>query len=140
MQVKNNRVAIPTTYNTKNPPVPELPQNISHVYTRQHDVKGLGARYAGPFPVISKPSRTTIEIKVGTNKDGSDRREIRHLSDIKIAYLREDAAVAERPKRGRPPKSKAVPSQPSSQTLTPAAAQEIDSSSTNDGIQNNNKS
>ena len=30
--------------------------------------------------------------------------ELRHVSDIKIAHLREDAVIAERPKRGRPPK------------------------------------
>ena len=59
----------------------------------------------GPFPVISRPSRSTIEIKVGLNKDGSDRREIRHISDIKVAYLRDDAVIASRPKRGRPPKA-----------------------------------
>ena len=58
-----------------------------------------------PFQVISRPTRTTVEIKVGENKDRSNRTEIRHFGDVKQAYLRDDAVEAERPKRGRPPKA-----------------------------------
>ena len=104
LQLKNNRVGVPASLNKPNPTVPNLPDNISHVYVRQHDVKGLSSKYIGPFVVVSRPSRSTIGIKVGLHRDGSDRLEIRHLSDIKVAYLRNDAEIASRPKRGRPPK------------------------------------
>ena len=105
LQVKNNRPAVPTALNTSNPKVETLPSSVTHVYVRQHDIKGLSSKYVGPFPVTSRPSRSTIEIKVGTNKNLSDRLEIRHISDVKVAYLRDDAKIAERPKRGRPKKN-----------------------------------
>ena len=37
--------------------------------------------------------------------NGSERHEIRHISDCKIAYLRQDVEDAQRPKRGRPSKA-----------------------------------
>ena len=102
LQVKNNRLGVPTSTN----PQPKInpPKEVSHVYARQHDTRGLQTRYRGPFKVISRPSRSTLEIKVGVNKDGSDRTELRAWADCKRAYLRQDAAEASRPKRGRPPK------------------------------------
>ena len=105
LQMKDNRMAVPPSLNKPNPTVPTLPDFVSHVYVRQHNVKGLSPKYLGPFPVTSRPSRSTIEIKVGVNKQGLERREIRHISDTKVAYLREDATIATRPKRGRPSKN-----------------------------------
>ena len=43
-----------------------------------------------------------MEIGIGLNKSGSECLEVRHMSDIKIANLRDDAVIATRPKRGRP--------------------------------------
>ena len=103
LQLKNNRLAVPPSLNRANPKVETLPESVTHVYARQHNIKGLTPSYLGPFPVVSRPSRSTIEIKVGLNKDKSDRLEIRHISDVKVAHLKEDAVIAERPKRGRPP-------------------------------------
>ena len=105
LQIKNHRAAIPTVINKPNPPVPTLPENVTHVYVRQHDTKGLSSRFLGPFPVTARPSRSTIEIKVGVTKQGVDRLEKRHISDTKIAYLRDNAKIATRPRRGRPPKN-----------------------------------
>ena len=102
LHVKNNRLAVPTSTNPQKEIDP--PQKVSHVYARQHETRGLQTRYRGPFKVISRPSRTTLEIKVGVNKDGSDRTELRAWADCKQAYLRDDAVEAERPKRGRPKK------------------------------------
>ena len=104
LQIKDRRVVIPPSINRPNPAVDPLPDRVTHVYAKQHNIKGLACKYLGPFPVTARPSRSTIQIKVGLNKDGSDRSEIRHVSDIKVAYLRDDAVLAERPKRGRPPK------------------------------------
>ena len=84
--------------------VPEPPDNISHVYTRQHKAQGLEAPYAGPFAVVSRPSRSTVKIKVGLTKTGEVRHEVRHWRDLKVAHMRSDAQEAERPKRGRPSK------------------------------------
>ena len=82
--------------------VAEPPNNITHVYTRQHKVTGLEPSYAGPFEIISRPSRTQVVIKVGLTKAGEVRTELRHWKDLKVAHMRPDAKEAERPKRGRP--------------------------------------
>ena len=103
LQLKNNRAAVPTSSNTQKEVDPPS-ETVTHVYARQHDTRGLQTRYLGPFSVISRPSRSTLEIKVGLNKDGSDRTELRAWSDCKAAHLREGVQEASKPKRGRPPK------------------------------------
>ena len=113
LQLKNNRAAVPTSSNTQKEVDPPS-ETVTHVYARQHDTRGLQTRYLGPFSVISRPSRSTLEIKVGLNKDGSDRTELRAWSDCKAAHLREGVQEASKPKRGRPPK-KTVESKPLSQ-------------------------
>ena len=61
LQIKDNRPAVPTTLNTANPKVPSLPDDVSHVYVRRHDTKGLASKYVGPFPVTSRPQRSTLK-------------------------------------------------------------------------------
>ena len=88
-----------------NPPEPafkSIPENITHVYTKQHQTKGLQAPYEGPFLIDSRPSRSTLKLVVGTYKDGSPRHEIRHLNDVKLAHPDSMAAPASRPALGRP--------------------------------------
>ena len=63
-------------------PVPEPPPTVTHVYTRQHNTTGLQAPYQGPFPVISRPSRSTVKIRVGYSKHNVPRYEIRHWRDL----------------------------------------------------------
>ena len=105
---------MPPSINKPNPIINTLPDSITHVYARQHNIKGLSQKYLGPFPVTNRPTRSTIEIKIGLKADGTERKEIRHISDIKVAYLREDAKLAERPKQGRPPKTPTTQSETSS--------------------------
>ena len=100
---ENERVPVPTS--TNDPPrVSPPPQTVTHVYTKEHNTKGLQPGFRGPFEVISRPTRSTVKIKVGVNKDGSNREQVRSWGDTKPAYLRSDAEPAERPKRGRPSK------------------------------------
>ena len=105
LRFKNERIAVPTSTNNE-PFTKPPPQTVTHVYTRQHNVKGLQTNFRGPFEVISRPTRSTVKIKVGLNKDGSDRVEVRSWGDTKPAYLRAEAEAAVRPKRGRPSKPK----------------------------------
>ena len=113
LEVINDKVALPTSTIPLNRSK-EPPKNVTHVYTREHHVKGLDSRYRGPFRILSRPTRTTIEIKVGQNKDKSDRTEVRHWGDVKAAHLRDDEVVeAERPKRGRPSKKIEAAANPS---------------------------
>ena len=118
LQIKNSRAAIPTSKLEQEEI--EAPQNVTHVYVRQHDTKGLETRYRGPFKVINRPSRSTIEVKVGLTSSGEVRSELRSWKDCKPAYLREGAVEAQRPKRGRPIKTPAAEeSEESKQIVTP---------------------
>ena len=78
--------------------------SVTHVYTRQHNVKGLQSSWQGPFEILSRPTRSTLIIKVGITKDGSDRTERRAWGDVKPAFRREGAPEGVRPRRGRPRK------------------------------------
>ena len=134
-QFKNNRAAVLTSSNPQTEVGP--PSNVSHVYTRQHDVKGLQPKYRGPFKVISRPTRSTLEIKVGVCADGSDRTEVRAWKDCKPAYLRENITEASRPRRGRPRKTSPSGLMPSN---TPdLASSSSDTSQTVVADDNNNK-
>ena len=64
---------------------------------------GLKDIESGPY-VIKKKNDTTIEVKTGTFKDGSDRVELHSRNNAKPAVMAEDAVVASRPKLGRPSK------------------------------------
>ena len=107
MRFKNNRIAVPTSTN-KQEPVPPPPPSVTHVYTRQHNTKGLQCSWAGPFEILSRPTRSSIEIRVGLTPNLTIRTERRAWGDCKPAYRRKDgsweAPEAERPKRGRPSK------------------------------------
>ena len=105
--VRESTTIIPsqTSSHTIEKELPELPPNITHVYTRQHKAVGLQTPYEGPFRVESRPSRSTVKIEVGIYKSGEKRFEIRHLNDVKIAHPESMAAPAQRSKLGRPSKS-----------------------------------
>ena len=85
------------------------------MYTKQHKTVGLEAPYSGPFPVVSRPTRSTVKIKVGLTRAGEDRHEVRHWRDLKVAHMAPDAKEAARPMRGRPVKT-CVQSGPDSTT------------------------
>ena len=107
--------------NTANPPMPtsnhskpedklpDIPSNVTHVYTRQHKATGLQCPYEGPFPIVERPSRSTVKIDVGSYKSGERRYEIRHFNDLKLAHPDSLAAPAARPKLGRPSKTTVQP-------------------------------
>ena len=87
-------------------PIEEPPQSVTHVYVREHGTKGLDSQFRGPFPVIDRPSRSTVKIRVGFFVNGAERHQIRHWRDLKVAHMRsEDTMEAARPKLGRPKKS-----------------------------------
>ena len=138
LQFINDRVALPTSAE----PLKEFkepPKNLTHIYAKQHDTKGFDSRYRGPFRVKSRPTRTTVEIKVGENRD---RSEIRHFGDVKPAYLRDDAVEAERPRRGRPPKAE-VPlkdtTSPQPQSSTETSLQLPDQNNENSNVGGNTR-
>ena len=52
------------TSSKSNNPVEEPPKLVKRVYIREHGTKGLDAQYRGPFPVISRPTRTTVKVRI----------------------------------------------------------------------------
>ena len=108
LEFKNNRVAVPTSKNPQEPVDPPS-LDVTHVYARQHKARALQQHYIGPLRIFDRPTRSTVELRVGRNSDDSDRLERRAWADCKPANLREGQADAERPKRGRPAKQSTVP-------------------------------
>ena len=140
LQIKDNRMAVPPAVNKKNTKIETLPDSVSHIYARQHNVKGLSEKYLGPLPVLSRPNRSTIEVKVGLNKDGSQRREVRHISDVKVAHLRDGATIAERPKRGRPSSNASKPVESETMSSSPPEAPDTSAPPTHDEQAGNSNS
>ena len=136
-QVKNktNRPAVQTKINQPNIPQPEPPLNVTHVYTLQHKRQGLDPSYCGPFKIDKRLTRSTVRIIVGKYKDGTNRTESRHWSDLKAIKLEGQVLEEQRPNLGRKPKqankeeNPSLPTKstgpPSSQPFTGFAPSEI---------------
>ena len=104
-QVRNktdNEAIQPSRHNLPETQLPDIPLDVTHVYTRQHNTTGLQAHFEGPFRIAERVSRSVLKLEVGTYKGGQKRYEFRHLNDIKLAHPKSLAAPAERPKLGRP--------------------------------------
>ena len=74
----------------------------THVYVKQANPLSLCPKFEGPFEVISRPSRSTVQVKVGAYANGEPRLLTFHWSSAKVAHLREGATAGSRPKLGRP--------------------------------------
>ena len=88
----------------------DIPENITHAYTKQHQKTGLQPSFEGPFRIDGRVSKSVLRLEVGCYKDGSKRFELRHLNDLKLAHPDSMAAPAVRPKLGRPSTSAKLPS------------------------------
>ena len=87
-------------------------EKAKHVYVKVEEPSGLSPRFEGPYPVVSRPSRSTVQLRIGSYADGQPRLQTYSWNSCKIAYLRDDAQIAVRPKRGRPPKAQPLNSNP----------------------------
>ena len=136
-QVRNKTQIVATQPSRHNPPqtaLPGIPEGVTQAYTRQHQRTGLQAPFEGPFDIHSRPSRSTVKLKVGTFKDGEDRFEIRHVNDLKFAHPDSLAAPIQRPRRGRPSARVDSPSTTDGQTMAapePTPSNQSDSSVNN---------
>ena len=110
----------------------------THVYVKVHEPRGLYPRFEGPWPIVSRPSRSQVQVKIGSYANKEPRLAVYSWASCKIAHLRGDAEEAERPQLGRKPKSASKQSSKSSpeesvQTSEPSSAlskQPSESSST----------
>ena len=106
----------------------DIPDNVTHVFTRQHKTQGLQCPYEGPFKVHSRVSRSTLQLEVGKFKNGEPRFEIRHINDLKFAHPESMAAPASRPALGRPAatsSSKAIPQSTDAKKPVPEASHSV---------------
>ena len=80
-------------------------KRAKHVYVKVDEPSSLSPRFEGPYAIVSRPSRSTIEVRIGSYADGRPRLQIYNWNSCKIAHLRDDALEGQRPKLGRKPKS-----------------------------------
>ena len=76
---------------------------VTHVYVKVEEPQGLSPRFEGPYGVISRPTRSQVQVRVGSFANGSPRLLTFHWSACKPAHMRPDAAEGQRPKLGRRP-------------------------------------
>ena len=95
---------------TVNPIDTSFTDKATHVYIKVDEPKGLSPRWEGPYLITSRPSRSQIEVRLGSFVDGTPRLQVYNWNTCKIAHLRPDAVEASRPKLGRP--AAARPSSP----------------------------
>ena len=80
---------------------PNYVKDATHVYVQLDKPNNLGQKYLGPFPIVGKPSPSTITVMVGHTVQGLPRLEVHSWDRCKIAKLREGQQDASRPKLGR---------------------------------------
>ena len=79
-----------------------LTEKAEFVYVKNHEPQhGLCPKFEGPFRIVSRPSRSQVQVKVGTYANGTDRLQVFHRSACKVAHMRDDAVEASRPQLGR---------------------------------------
>ena len=79
-------------------------EDATHVYVKVDNPLSLCPKFEGPYRIISRPSRSTVELKLGMFKNGAVRSQVYHWTSCKVAAMRDQAVEAERPRLGRPPK------------------------------------
>ena len=100
----HDRPGIPTSTKVSNLDI-SATNNATHVYIKVDKPESLCPKFEGPYPIHSRPSRSTITVVLGKKKDGELRLATYHWSSAKIAHLREGFVEAQRPSLGRPLKN-----------------------------------
>ena len=98
----DNKPAIQTSA-TVDPIDISFTNKVTHVYVKVDDPKGLSPRFEGPYRIMSRPSRSQIEVRVGSFADGTPRLVTFNWQSCKPAHMRENASESSRPNIGRRP-------------------------------------
>ena len=77
--------------------------DVTHVYVKVEEPQGLSPKFEGPYKVMSRPSRSQVQVRLGSFVNGEPRLATFHWSSCKPAHFREAPVEAERPKLGRKP-------------------------------------
>ena len=86
-QVPNYKPPQTALHSKQNVYMPESIYNTTHVYIKVQDPKSLMPKFAGPFLIVNRPSRSTIEVKVGTYASGLDRIDTHHWNSCRPAFV-----------------------------------------------------
>merc|ERR1712088_910562 len=105
--------------------------DVNQVYFKNHgDEKSLSEKFKGPVPINSRPSRSTLELKVGSYASGEPRLQEFSWSSCKPAKYRDEEFSVFKDKLGRKPKSPApsVPPGFPASTSSPTKASSVNAS------------
>ena len=80
-------------------------EEATHVYVKVDKPASLCPKFEGPYRILSRPSRSQVQAKIGLTKSGENRANTYHWSSCKVAHLREGETEAQRPMLGRRPRS-----------------------------------
>ena len=122
-----NKPALQTSSQSKFLDISETDE-VTHVYVKVEEPRGLAPRFEGPFEVTSRPSRSQVQVRVGSYASGEPRLLTYHWSSCKIAHMRQNAVTGSRPKLGRRPQ--AHPGPVSTSTPVSESSSVLKSSST----------
>ena len=104
-RVKGNadRPAAPTALH-KSVPVymPSDVDTADHVYVKRAKTSPLSPKADGPFPILKRIGKSSLEVQVGTYKNGQPRTEVHHWRNCQ-PYKAECQTPAVRPTLGRKP-------------------------------------
>ena len=100
-----DRPPVQTSGNKSKIDIEEQVRNATHVYVKVDKPASLCPKFEGPYPIVSRPSRSQVLVKVGVTKDGVPRTLLFHWSSCKVANMRQDQPEARRPMLGRKPRS-----------------------------------
>ena len=75
--------------------------SATHVYCKVENPLGLSSKFEGPFRIISRPSRTQVQVRVGSFVNGLPRLLTFNWSSCKVAHMRSEATEGSRPNIGR---------------------------------------
>ena len=112
--------------------------NATHVYVKVDKPQSLCPKYEGPYSIISRPSRSTVEVKLGVYSTGEIRKQVYHWSSCKVAVMRDGALEGARPKLGRPPKNPTDTPVSSSSGTDYQISAPVNNNSRSDASQNQN--
>ena len=90
-------------------------ENVEQVYYKNHgDEKSLSEKFKGPVPIVSRPSRSTVQLQVGSYRNGDPRLQEFSWSSCKPAHYRDAPFYAFRDMLGRKPTASAPSAPPGS--------------------------
>ena len=69
--------------------MPESTQKATHVYVKLEKTSPLSPRYRGRYPIVSRPSKSTITVKEGTFISGLPKLATYNWETCKVAHMAE---------------------------------------------------